>query len=285
MGAVLGAFLAPDISGRPPRTVLSAMCTKAWLAYLKKQNDAEGTYEIDCSLFGPPKGSSVPLYKHKLLNQFPDIRWKRHEKNETSPDETQLALVDARPGGKGSKSVFQRGPMEDGEAVALWCVFEQDLDAMWEVIDRVCPEMPEMRRRDTPIYKRIQHVAYLFVPQATWDAIDFKNPSNHPVNHAVLIAHQNGNFCPTWKLLAAAMAMWRVSLYFDDSMAQMEYLVRGLLAGPCKGLLDLIKPYSIYSEFTFAFNFIEISDHIQRGNLDVARLLVEKMTNASKGAD
>lgn len=268
--------------GRPPRTALDPMRTKAWLAYLKKQNGTEDVNEIDVFLFGPPKGSSVPLRIYKSLNHFPKIRWDRYESHQTGPKDTQLALVDARPRGKGSKSVFQRGPMEDGEAVALWCVFEQDLDAMWEVIDGVCPEMPEMRRRGAPIYKRIQHIAYLFVPQETWDAIDFKDPTNHPVNHAVLIAHQNGCFCPTWKRLAAAMAMWRLSLHFGDSMAQMEYLVRGLLSDPYK---ELLGSYNIYSDFVFAFNWIEISDHIQRGNLEVARLLVEKMTSASKGAD
>jgi hypothetical protein len=274
-----GRFLAATTlqgskGGRPKHTLLEAMRTKAWLTDLMRRTGATNYTELDYRLFGPPP-EGMSLTMHKLIEQFPSIRWSRHAKLTTGPDETQLGLVNQRELGRGSKSVFQNGPEEDGEVVHLWCVFELDFDAMWLPIESVCVDLPQWRRRGAPFSIVTQWLAHSLVPPEEWEKLNFKDPGTHPRKNAVVTAYSNGYFEPSLKYLAATMALWRHALHRGESMAQTEYLVRGLLAEPCKKVL---MAHEIYSEFVLAFNQLEIFDLIQRGELDLAKKLLAKLT-------
>jgi hypothetical protein len=269
-----------DKGGRPRRTLLEIMRTRAWITYLVQNTGASSFRALDNALFVPP-GLKVVLKTYKEKNNLPTIRWRRHAGGNSSPDETQLKLVERRELGKGAMAVFEHGPREGNEIIHLWCVFEMNLEAVWKPIEAVYNDLPEWRRRGVPFSKMVEWMAHSLVPANKWKKLNFKDPATHPKVNAVVTACQGKHFTPSLKYLAAAMAMWRIALHRGESMAQMGYLIHGLLAKPCK---DLLSEHGIYSQFVMAFNQMEIYDLIQRGELDLAKKQLAKLKDGKAGA-
>jgi hypothetical protein len=264
---------AKGIGGVNPRTHLEYMRIKAWMAYLMAKSGAVTYGDLNERLLSTrPKSQLKFMYKEEM--GFPHVRWDKHWKLETGPNESRLNLIDKMPLGAGSKAVYEVGPQDNGVSIPLWLSFETDFNLMWSLVDAVVADMPDMRKRGAPFATRMECVISLFVPKAEWEQIDFKDPANHPKLHVVLAAYQAGHFEPSFKLLAAAMAMYRLVVNAGESMAQMEYLLRGLLGEPYR---DLLSSYNIYTEFLAAFNQLEINDFISRGDLESAENILEKM--------
>lgn len=265
------------IGGNSKNTLLEYMRTQAWLAYLMEKTGAKTFGEIDGAILGKRlRGQSIEI-KKQLLNDETTIRGSKYGSNQQGPNEAYLNLVEGKVLGSGSKAVYEIGPLEKNRNIPLWAIFEQDFNVIWECVDNLIPEMTEMRKRGAPFSKRLERVVKLFVPLDDWSRIDFKNPENHPSKHLVLDSWHKNYFQATLELLVVAMAIYRLHLKADENMAQVEYLIRGLLAEPYRAVLQ---KHNIYDLFVAAFNQLEINDLIQRGEINLAENLLLKMTGA-----
>lgn len=263
-----------DSGGNNKNTLLEYMRTQAWLAYLMTQTGAKTFGEIDGAILGKRlPGQSIDAQREQLKD-VNTIRGAKYGTNQQGPNETILKLVEKKPLGKGSKSIYEIGPLEDGRYVPLWIAFEDNFNAMWECIDNCIPEMTEMRRRGAPYTVRLERVIEFFVPLEEWRAIDFKSPANHPSKHLIIDSWHKGYFEATLELLTIAMSIYRLHLKADENMAQVEYLIRGLLAEPYK---EKLEKHNIYDLFVAGFNQIEINDLLQRGEVALAKNLLSKM--------
>lgn len=260
--------------GKPKNTLLEYMRTQAWLAYLMKQTGVKTFGEVDGALLGRRlPGHSIS--KHMELHKDETtVRGDKYGKNQQGPTESILKLVEKKPLGAGSRAVYEIGPLEGDCNINLWIVFEDDFNVMWECIDSCIPEMIEMRKRGAPFSVRLEKVIELFVPLEDWRTIDFKNPTNHPSKHLIIDSWQKGYFEETLELLTIAMSIYRLHLKANENMAQVEYLIRGLLAEPYK---EKLEKHNIYDLFVAGFNQIEINDLLQRGEVALAQNLLSKM--------
>jgi len=263
-----------DNGGGNKNTLLEYMRTQAWLAYLMIKTGAKTFGEIDGAILGKRlPGQSIEVLRGLLADKA-TLRGAKYGTNKQGPNENILKLVEKKPLGEGSKAVYEIGPLEDGRNVPLWMVFEDDFNVMWECIDSYIPEMTEMRKRGAPFSVRLEKVIELFVPLEEWRTIDFKSPANHPSKHLIIDSWQKGYFVETLELLTVAMSIYRLHLKADENMAQVEYLVRGLLAEPYK---EKLEKHNIYDLFVAGFNQIEINDLLQRGEVALAQNLLSKM--------
>lgn len=254
-------------------TLLEHMRTQVWLAYLMNQTGAKSFGEIDGALLGKRlRGQPIEI-KKQLLNDQTTIRGAKYGANMQCPNETILSAVERKPLGKGSKAIYEIGPLVGEKNTPLWTTFEQDFNVMWECIDSYIPEMAEMRKRGAPFSFRLERVIQLFVPLEDWKSIDFKNPANHPSKHLIVDSWLKGYFQATFDLLTIAMAIYRLHLKAGENMAQVEYLLRGLIVEPYKSELERI---NIYDLFLAAFNNLETYDLISRGEYEFAEKLVPK---------
>jgi|GEM_PF-2658020 len=260
--------------GKPKNTLLGYMRTQAWLAYLMKQTGVKTFGEVDGALLGRRlPGHSISMHM-ELHKDKATVRGDKYGKNQQGPTESILKLVEKKPLGTGSRAIYEIGPLEGDRNINLWMVFEDDFNVMWEFIDSCIPEMTEMRKRGAPFSVRLERVIELFVPLEEWRAIDFKSPANHPSKHLIIDSWQRGYFVETLELLTVAMSIYRLHLKADENMAQVEYLVRGLLAEPYR---EKLEKHNIYDLFVAGFNQIEINDLLQRGEVALAQNLLSKM--------
>ena len=265
--------------GRPSRTLLEIMQTKAWLSFILKSKNANDIDQLDRLIFNIP--ADIAISRLKLNGEIPDIRWDKYKKNSSSPNESILKRINQEKHAPGSLNVFQVGLYEGEKLIPIWRIFEFELnfrshesENLWKMVDTICDEMPSLRNRGAPYLFRIEKIAKLLIPDAEWKELDFANPTNHPSMNAVVKAYRNGYFEPSLQLLAGAMAMWRIALDVGESMAQMEYLVRGLLSEP---FAEILSSHDIYSEFLLAFNRIEINNCIQRGEFETATKIIANL--------
>jgi hypothetical protein len=260
------------LDGRPKNTLLAGMRTTAWLTYLMRQAMTEDSGDLTRKLFNVPSNRTLSATTDS--GKVPNIRWDKYISHETGPSKSILNRVEQTELGHGSRAVFDHGPIENGETVNLWCVFEMDFDAMWEPIKAVCPDLETWRKTGVPFSRMVKWMALSFVRSTEWRKLNFKDPTTHPKVNAVVTAYQDKHFTPSLKYLAATMAMWRFALHHGESMAQMEYLVRGLLTEPCK---DLLSSYGIYSQFKLAFHHMEIHDLVRRREFELAKKQLAKL--------
>lgn len=265
--------------GRSENTLLEYMRTQAWLAYLMEKTGAKTFGEIDGAILGnrPPR-QSIDKMKD-FLGDTSTIRGDKYGSNTQTPNESQINLIEKKPLGGGSKAVYEIGPMEAGRNIPLWATFEQNFNVMWDIVESYIPEMPEMRKRGAPYSARLERVIELFVPLQDWKNIDFKNPESRPSTHLIVDSWHKGYFQASIGLLAVAMAIYRLHLKANESMAQVHYLVSGLIAEPCKNELE---KNNIYNLFVAAFNNLEIYDLVSRGEFEKAERLVPKVLNNTK---
>ncbi|MFZ6726415.1 hypothetical protein ACO0K2_13070 [Undibacterium sp. MH2W] len=266
--------------GRPGRTLLETMQTKAWLTYILKSKNATNISELDRLVF--KVAANTAISRAKLDGDIPDIRWDKYQNHGKSPDETRLNLVDTPDRVPGSKPVFQSGLYEKNELIPVWRLFEinpnfrsHESDHLWVMVDAICGEMQNFRDCGAPYSIRVSSLANLFVPKAEWEQLEFSKPECNPTVNAIKKAYTDGYFQPSLKLLAGAMAMWRIAMDVGESMAQMEYLVKGLLL--CEPCIQALKSHNIYDEFLEAINIIEINDCIRRGDLETAKKITKHL--------
>ena len=262
--------------GRPPNTLLDFMRIKAWLAFIMTKLNVKTYEEIQENILGPiPKGMS-PIKYFDLDNFAQDIRWDRYLTLQHGPNKTYLSLIEQFPKAAGSSSVYKVGPYDGQENIPLWIVFEHDLDAIWNYLFEHLPEIKNLSQKGAPFFKKLELVVELFVPNNEWAKLNFKINKPNSKN-IIVVSYQKRYFQPSFELLTIAMAIYRVALHTGESMAQVEYLIRGLLSEP---YAELLEKYNIYSEFVAAFNQLEINDLIQRGEIKLAQNLLSKMTGA-----
>lgn len=274
-GAIILEEVKKNKGGRPPNTLLDFMRIKAWLAFIMIKLNVEKYEEIKENILGPiPAG--MPLSKYVVFDDYvQNVRWDRHIDLKSGPNDTYLKLIEQLPKAVGSLSVYKVGPYDNQEKIPLWTVFEQDFEVMREFLDSQIPQMKGLRKSGAPLTVKMDLVINLFVALEQWKKLSFKDPDKHPEKHIIIESYRSGYFQPSFKLLTVAMAMYRIVLNAGESMSQMEYLMRGLLAEP---MSELLSKYNIYEEFTAAFNQLEINDLMQRGEIELAKKLFSKMS-------
>ena len=273
--------MSKNKGGRPEsiKTPVEVMQTKCWLKFLLAQTSSEDFNTFDRKVHDIPEGMSVTQFR--IENSDKVVRWERYESQEISPNETTLKLFDQPQFVTKSRKVYEVGPLIEDEHIPLWRLFQEtenvrshDADDLWEIVVAAIPEMKELRKRGAPYTIRVNMIALLFVPESEWQALNFKDPTDKPDMHVVVKAYRHQYFQPTPQLLLAAMAMWRIAMSVGESMAQMEYLIRGLLAEPYK---DFLCGLEIYTEFIAAFYMAEINDCLAKGDLATAKKLSEML--------
>lgn len=242
---------------REKNTLLDFMRTKVWINYLHEKTGASGRTDMNRVLFGSVIEADEKDYK------FYDIRFDRYENRETIAEIGIREQVENTTKGKGSYEVYESGPYENGKATDLWYVFGTDFSKLREIIDTTFSKVADMRKRGVASDKRLEEVLIHFAKKENWDLIDFSDPKKHPSKNIVVDAFENGYFKPTLKSLVGAMAMYREMLRNDTHMAQMEYLMKGLLAEPYSAVLT---KHGIYDDFILAFTQLELYDLLLRND-------------------
>ena len=269
--------MSKNKGGRPEsvKTPAEVMQTKCWLRFLLTQTGSADFNEFDRKVHSIPDDMSVTQFR--IENKDKVVRWERYESQEIAPNETTLKLFDQPQFVPGSRKVYEIGPQIKGEHIPLWRLFQEieevrshEAEDLWAIVNTAVPEMRELRKRGAPYTVRVNMIALLFVTEAEWQALNFKNPADKPDLHVVVKAYRQQYFLPTPQLLLAAMAMWRITMSVGESMAQMEYLIRGLLTEPYKTFLSTLE---IYTEFVAAFYMAEINDCLTKGDLETAKKL------------
>lgn len=232
-------------TGRLVRSFLDEMRTIAWVNYLKEQTGAS-TDGLNKSLF--PKHHQMGVEFRKYIN------------GENSPNRVTLNIVNQHPLASKSRDLFDFGPDDKGEHASLWMLFEERHDEFWQVIDNAIPKNATCSGNAHAW--RIDLLAEQFMSADEWQALNnggkFQFQSDNPIQASL----ERRNFEPSWKLLAAVIALWRLSMQNDEGVAPMEYLLHCLLAGPYKKKLE---EYGIYRHICSLIKTISVQHHMVHG--------------------
>lgn len=242
-------------NGRPARAFLDEMRSIAWVKDLMEQTGiktADGLKTLAQS-----------------INNSVEFRFDRYLTG-TVPSQVVLDTLDQHPKTAKSRDVFYFGPIDKGkdasEHAALWMLFEDRHDEFWQVIDNAMPKNATCSG-NTHTW-RINQLAEQFISADEWQALNndgkFQFQPNNPINASLA----RRNFEPSWKLLAAVIALWRLSMLNDEGVAPMEYLLHCLLAEPYK---EKLKKYGIYSHICSLIKSISVQHHMVHGNVQDAQ--------------
>ena len=274
-----------NANGAPKKTLLERMKTKAWLSFIFESKNTREINDLNKLVFSGY--GDVPIYRLQASGDIPEIRWKDYQIGSANPNEVVLKRVTQERHVPGSLAVFETGLYEENKIVPIWRIFEFKSDALsheskelWAMVDAICGDMHDMRSRGAPYLVRFNTVAQLLIPKSEWGNLHFSKPESHPKINAVVTAYRNGYFIPSLKLLGGIMAMWRIAIDVGESMAQMEYLVKGLLL--CEPCVQILKSHDIYEEFLSAVNIIEIKDCIQREDFETAKKIAANLLGERK---
>lgn len=209
--------------GRPKRTLFDEMRAAAWVKELE-------------SLTGwTPNG----LREFMVKKGERDIRFDRYLFGGTTPDQAVLTAVHQDLQLAPAEAVHSIGPVEDGEHVPLWLVFEDRYDEFWSVIGEVIPLRPY---GDTHA-GRIDQLAEKFIVASKWKALTEEGSFGFTLED--VSNNSTSGFKARLIVLAAVIAMWRFSMLLRERVAESECLVHWLLAEPYR---DLLKKHKIYEQ-------------------------------------
>jgi hypothetical protein len=232
-------------TGRYVRSFLDEMRTIAWVKDLMEQTGIKTTNGL----------GSLAL----SINGSVEFRFDRYLAG-TIPDPVVLDTLDQHPKTAKSRDVFYFGPIDKGEHASLWMLFEDRHDEFWQVIDNAIPQNATYSG-NTHTW-RIDQLAEQFMSADEWRALNndgkFQFQSDNPIQASL----ERRNFEPSWKMLAAVIALWRLSMQNDEGVTPMEYLLHCLLAGPYKKKLE---GYGIYRHICSMIKTISVQHHMVHG--------------------
>ena len=213
--------------GRPERFQIDEMRTIAWCLDLERRTGKTAN-GLRTALLNMHTGSSADKYL--------EFRFDRFENGQNVPTSKKLDQIDSLDKAKESRKVFEIGPEEQGRNVPLWELFEDRHEKFWYAIEEVIPQFPPNIRGAH--FSRIDFLAELLMEEAQWKAILSNANFQHQDDNPVMQSWNEHRFKAEWKLLAAAIALWRLSMLVREGVAPTTYLLHCLLAGPFKPLLE-----------------------------------------------
>ena len=237
--------------GRNKTALFNSMRAVAWVNDLKRRTGISGDEKL-MNTVTPP-------------GQVLDIRFGRYLSGKTVPSQMIRNFVHQYPPVAKSQNVYEIGPEENKEFIPFWMLFENRYEEYWSVIENVISlhDTDDVGRH----VNRIDRLAAVFLPDQEWAAIlekrDFFTLSAEPLSNSV----KRGFFKPELRLLAAVIALWRLSLFIRDGVAPMEYLLSSLLEEPYK---EMLADYGIYDQVCLLVRAISVQHHALAGNIEAA---------------
>ncbi|MET3124473.1 hypothetical protein AAKU67_004088 [Oxalobacteraceae bacterium GrIS 2.11] len=237
-----------DQNSRP--AIINSMKAAAWVTDIKRRANIES----DRALL-----LVVPTLKGMK------VRFGRYLSGIHLPSPKIQNAVHEYPPVKNSRLVYEFGPEENGDFVPLWMLFQDRYDEFWVVIEDVV--QLNGAGGEAEHIGRVDSVAHFFFPPDTWQDIRKNRRYSFELMNQIPAYMESSQIKPELKFLAAAIALWRLSMLVREGEEATEYLLHGLLSGPYVKVLEI---HGIYEHVCRLVHALAVRHYLMLGNTDIA---------------
>ncbi|MBC3871149.1 hypothetical protein [Undibacterium oligocarboniphilum] len=243
-------------------SVFNSMRAAAWVSDLKRRTGVS---------------SDIGLLKAIPTIEGMVVRFGRYLSGVHVPSEMIRNAVHAYPPVRMSRFVFEFGPEDQGGCVSLWMLFQDCYDEFWTVIEDVIPRLQTAREEGH--HERIDRIATIFCATDTWADIRLKRAYLFEQNNPVQAYMDEFQVTPELRFLAAAIAIWRLSMLVREGEEATEYLLQCLLTGP---YVQVLETHGIYEHICFLIRAIAVRHYLMQGQANLAAKIFSEIYKPTK---
>ena len=252
-------------------TIIDKMRTKAWLRYVVRSINAQSSQvAANGTTVKAPKNPLSADHAAKVMASDSPTGKKpkldRYAKGEYVPSFDTRQEIDALGMTPLAERIFTSGLPFNGTVVPFWLLFENATAHLAGAVEDGLREHGSLNLTDD----KVTQVAHLFVTPHEWQQIcqsttltfdEDANPTNHPESNT-----------PNLWYLAAAIAQWRLCMLTQDRAAPMAYLLRCLMAGSYRPILE---ESNVDQEVIDLLRAWDVEYHLNLGNPAAATIFLD----------